>query len=64
MLEAELLERGCEFAALAAGDLEAAQDAAEAGAVVSVVEQGDVPAAAERGQELEQGAGALGELEV
>ena len=44
-------------------DLEAGEHAAEVGAVVAVVEQADVPAAAQLLEELRQRAGPLGELE-
>ena len=46
------------------GHLERRQHAPEVGAVVAVVEQADVPAAAERLEELHQRAGPLGELEA
>ena len=44
--------------------LDAGQHPAEVGAGIGVVEQADVPAAAEGPQELQQGAGLLGKLEA
>ena len=60
---AELVEERAERRQVRLGDLEAGQHAAEVGAVVAVVEQADVPAAAQLLEELRQRAGALGELE-
>ena len=48
----------------AGGHFEAGEDAAEVGAVIAVVEQADVPAAAELVEERHQRAGALGKLEA
>src|SRR4051794_5245829 len=45
-------------------NFEAGEDAAEIGAVIPIVEQADVPASAERVEELEQRAGTLRELEA
>src|SRR5690606_26986280 len=45
-------------------DFEAGQHAAERRAVVAVVEEADVPARAEGFEEMQQGAGTLGELEA
>ena len=60
---AERLEEGPERAFLVVRHLEPDQHAAEVGAVVAVVEQADVPAPAERVEELRQRAGTLRELE-
>src|SRR5690242_6406160 len=53
---AERLEEAPELGFLIVRHLEADEDAAEVGAVVAVVEQADVPAAAERVEELGEGA--------
>ena len=59
----ETLEEGVERGHLVVGHLERGEHAAEVGAMIAVVEQADVPAAAERVEELEQRAGAFRELE-
>jgi hypothetical protein len=56
------LELSSHGAALPARHLHADQDAPVGGAVVAVVEQADIPALAQAGQEFQQGARALGEL--
>jgi len=61
---AERFEEALELGEVPLGHLEAREDAAEVGAVVAVVEQADVPAAAEGVEEPEQGARALREGEA
>ena len=60
----ERLEEGPERGFLVVRHLEPDQHAAEVGAVVAVVEQADVPASAQRVEELRQRARALRELEA
>src|SRR5262249_3473578 len=64
VLEAELVEAGVELGLVVERHLEPAENPPEGGAVVAVVEQRDVPARAERRQELEQRARPLRELEA
>ena len=61
---AERSRKPSNSASLGVGHLESREHAAEVGAVVAVVEEADVPAAAERVEELEQRARPLRELEA
>lgn len=58
---AELLEELGERGLGAGWHLEADEDLADVGAVVTVVEEGDVPVWLEAGEEAGEGSGALGE---
>src|SRR5262245_31498329 len=61
---AELGKKSLERRIILVGNFEGCQHSAEIRAVIPIVKQADVPAAAERIQELEQGARALGKLEA
>src|SRR3954453_21593992 len=64
VLVAERFEKCLEVGHVLGRHFEAGEDAAEVGTVVAVVEQADVPSSAERFEEIDQRAGALGELEA
>ncbi len=61
---AEAIEEGLECRAILRRDLEAGEDAAEVGAVIAVVEEADVPAAAELFEESHERPGPFGKLEA
>ena len=61
---AEAHEKVLELAHVVVWHFESREHTAEVGAVIPVVEQADVPAAAELFEELHQRAGALGEFEA
>lgn len=61
---AEILQECAEFFAVFQRDLKADQNTAVIGALVPIMEQGDVPVGRARGEEFEEGAGSFGEFKA
>jgi len=62
--ETQRVQRGFELSAFGRGDLQTAEHAAMSRSVIAVVEQGDIPASAQTGQELCQGPRSFRKLEA